>query len=84
MPNNASAKCNYVTGSLWEYLRVVGPESQGGQIPEYTGLSHWPSGAPVSTSERWQKIRQRHPQAWEHLGERAASLRAPSTSLGAR
>jgi len=22
----------------WECLRVVGPESQGGQIPEYTGL----------------------------------------------
>jgi len=56
----ASAKCNYVTGSLWECLRVVGPEFQGGQIPELTGPMQWPSGAPGSTSERRR-------QAWEHL-----------------
>jgi len=32
-----SAKCIFVTRSLWECLGVVGPESQGGQIPELTG-----------------------------------------------
>jgi len=32
-----SAKCISVTRSLWECLRVVGLESQGGQIPGLTG-----------------------------------------------
>ena len=50
--DGTSAKCNYVTGSLWECLRVVEPESQGGQIPEFTGPTQWPSGAPGSTWER--------------------------------
>jgi hypothetical protein len=52
-PIRTSAKCNSVTGSLWECLRVVGPESQGGQIPEFTGPTQWPSGAPGSTWGRW-------------------------------
>jgi hypothetical protein len=49
-----------VSGSLWECLRVVGPESQSGQIPELPGPMQWPSGAPGST---WQLRR----LAWEHL-----------------
>ena len=44
-----SADCILVTGSLWVCLRVVRPESQGGQIPEYTRLMQWPSGSPGST-----------------------------------
>jgi len=36
---------------LWEYLEVVRLQSQGAQIPEYTGLIKWPSGAPRCTSE---------------------------------
>jgi len=64
---SASAKCNYVTGSLWECLRVVGPESQGGQIPELTGPTQWPSGAPGSTWERRRQDWERRRQAWEHL-----------------
>ena len=47
-----SAKCILVTGSLWECLRAVGPESQGSQIPEFAGPMEWPSGAPGSTWER--------------------------------
>jgi len=35
-----------VFGSLRECLGVVGPESQGGQIPELTGPMQWPLGAP--------------------------------------
>ena len=41
----------FVSGSLWEYLGVVGPESKGGQIPELTGPMQWPSGAPGSRCE---------------------------------
>jgi len=62
---NTSAKCNYVTGSLWECLRVVEPESQGGQIPEFNGPTQWPSGAPGSTWERWWQQWERRWQAWE-------------------
>jgi hypothetical protein len=62
-----SAKCIYVTGSLWECLRVVGPESQGGQIPELTGPSQWRSGAPASTRECRQQAGGWWRQPWEHL-----------------
>jgi len=50
-----SARWIFVSGSLWECLEVVGPEYQGGQIPECTGLMQWPSGAPGSTGDepRW-------------------------------
>jgi hypothetical protein len=80
---STSAKCNYVTGSLWECLRVVGPESQGGQIPELTGPTQWPSGAPGSTWEHRRQDWECRRQAWEHLGARTTSLGAPATSLGA-
>jgi len=75
-PHTLSAKCNYVTGNLWECLRVVGPESQCGQIPEFTGPMQWPLGGPGSAWERRQHDWEHRPQAWEHLG-------APTTSLGA-
>jgi len=59
-----SAKCNYVTGSLWECLGVVGPASQGGQIPEITGPTQWPSGAPRSTGECRRHDWEHQQQAW--------------------
>jgi len=52
----ASAECICVSGSLWECLEVVGPESKGGQIPECTGPTQWPSGARGSTSEQFECI----------------------------
>jgi len=55
-PLLSSATCILVTGSLWEYLRVVRPESQGGRIPEFTGLMKWPSGAPGSTWEHVESL----------------------------
>jgi len=61
----ASAKCNYVTGSLWEWVRVVGPESQAGQIPEITRPMQWPSGAPENTSEHRRQDLECRRQAWE-------------------
>jgi len=78
----SSAKCILVTGSLWEYLRVVGPECQGGQIPEYTGLTPWPSGTPRSTWERRRQLWECRPQAWEHMGTPATSLGAPMSKHG--
>jgi hypothetical protein len=78
-----SAKCNFVTGSLWECLRVVGPESQGGQIPELTEPTQWPSGAAGSTWECRRHDWECRRQAWEYLGARTTSLGAPATSLGA-
>jgi len=77
----ASAECILVTGSRWECLRVVGPESQGGKIPEFTGLIQWPSGAPGRTSEcQWQAW-ERQWQDWEHLGALVTTLKALATSL---
>jgi len=69
--------------SHWECLRVVGPESQGGQILEFTGPMQWPSGAPGSTWECQRQAWKRQPQAWEHLGAPVTCLGAPTTSLGA-
>jgi len=80
----SSAKCILVTGSLWECLRVVRPESQGGQIQEFTGPMQWPSGAPGRTWKRWPWLWKSRLQAWEHLGVPATSLGAPMTSLWAR
>ena len=40
----------------WECLRVVRPESQGGQIAEYTGLMEWPSGAPGSACKHVESL----------------------------
>jgi len=87
---STSANGISVTGSLWECLWVVGQESQGGQIPEFTGPMQWPSGAPGSACERRQQARVRRRQAGEHLGAPATSLGAltkclgaPTTSLGA-
>ena len=60
----------------WECLRIVGTESQGGQIPEVTGPIQWPSGGPGSTWER-------RAEAWDHLGALATSLRALTTRQGA-
>jgi hypothetical protein len=50
--NHTLAKYNLVTGSLWECLHFIGPNSQGGQIPELTGLMQWPSGAPGSAGNK--------------------------------
>jgi hypothetical protein len=54
---------------------VVGPESQGGQIPELTGQMQWPSGVPeaLTTNLRGQRRSsdnqgsswERRRQAWE-------------------
>jgi hypothetical protein len=79
----SSAKCILVTGSLWERLRVVGPEFQGGQIQEFTGPFQWPSDAHGITWERRSQDWERRPQAWKHMEAPVASLRAPTTSLGA-
>jgi hypothetical protein len=62
-----SAKSIFVTGSLWECLGVVGPQSQGGQIPEFTGPMQWPSAAPGSTWKHWRQDWERRWQALEHL-----------------
>jgi len=80
---DTSAKYNYVTGSLWECQWVVGPEFQGGQIPELTGRTQWRSGAPGSTSEREEQNWECQRQAWEQLGAQTTSTGAPVTSLGA-
>jgi len=79
-----SAKCILVTGSLWECLSIVGPESQGGQIPQFAGLMQWPSGAPGSSWECRQQAWERRRQPWEHLGVPATRLGAPTKSLGAQ
>ena len=64
-------------------LRVVRPESEGGQIPECTGPMRWPSGAPgsmwVGRRQAWECRR----KAWEHLPVPATSLGVPTTWLGA-
>jgi hypothetical protein len=64
--NSTSAKCNYVTGSVWECLRVVGPESQCGQIPELTGPMQWPADTPGSTRDKpgvmWKESTPRYTQ----------------------
>jgi len=70
-----SAKCIFITGSLWDSLRVVGPESQGGHIPEFTAPMRWPSGTPWSTWEHTKQAWEHRLQAWEELG-------APPTCLG--
>jgi hypothetical protein len=74
--DSSSAKCNYVTGSLSECLRAVGPEFQDRQLPEFTELMQWPSCAPGSTWERRQ-------HTWVHLGAQTTSLGQLATSLGA-
>ena len=40
----------------WKCLRVVGPESQGGQIAEFTGPMYWSSGAPGSTRDHIESL----------------------------
>jgi hypothetical protein len=50
---SVSAKCIFISGSSWEYLGVVGPESQGGEIPELTGPMRWLYGSPGSNWLRW-------------------------------
>ena len=62
-----SAKCNYITRSFWECLRIVRPESQRGQMAELTGPTQWPSGAPRSTWEHGRQAWECWRQAWEHL-----------------
>jgi len=79
---NPLAKCILVTGSPWACLRVVEPESQSGQSPEFTGLMQWPAGAPGNTWEHWRPFWEHRPHAWKHLGALAKSLRASTTSLG--
>jgi len=74
--DDTTAKCNYFTGSLWECLTVVRPESQGGQIPGFTGPRQWPAGAPGRTWERWR-------QACDHMGAPTTTLGMPATTLGA-
>jgi len=83
MLDSTLAKCMLVTGSLWECLRVVGPESPGGQIPAFSGPMQWPSGAPGSTWEcqRQAWVPRRH--TWEHLRVPTTSLDAPTNCLGA-
>jgi len=70
-----SAKCIFVSGSLGESLGVVRQESQGSQLPEFTGPMHWPSGSPGSNSEKsgWTK------EVWWQPGEGQGVL---ETSLG--
>jgi len=79
---HTSAKCNYVSGSLWECLRVAGLESHGGQIPELPGLIQWPSGVPQSTSERQRQTRECRPQLSEHLGALATKPGSTSNHSG--
>jgi len=64
-----SAKCISVTGSLWECLRVVGPECQGGQIPELTG--------PDAVAVRWTCAHLGAPVT--RLGALMTSLWAPGS-----
>jgi len=54
----------------WEHLRVVGPESQDGQIPELTGWMQWSSGEPGSG---WEYRR----QPWEHQPQRRSTNHNP-------
>jgi len=80
----ASAKCIIVTGSIWECQCIVGPESQGGQIPEFTAPMQCPLGVHGSTSQRCAQAWERRRQAYKHLRALMTSLGAPETSLGAR
>ena len=48
----ALAKCTYISGSLWEHLRVVKPECQGTQIPELSGPMQWPWVVPGSAGNK--------------------------------
>jgi len=68
--------------SLWDYFRVVRPESQGGQIPELTALIQWTSGEPGSTLELQQEAWEHLQHAREHLGVLTTSRGPPATSLG--
>jgi hypothetical protein len=68
-----SAKCVFVTGSLWECLGVVGPESQSGQIPELTEPIQWPSGAPGIAWERRRQI-------YEDISGLVTTRRAPGSA----
>ena len=77
-----SAKCIFITGSLWECLGVVGPESQGGQIPEFTIPMQWPSGAPGSTWECWQQDWECKQQAWKHRQQAWEHLESQYSILG--
>jgi len=74
-------ECLGVSGSVWECLRVVGPESQGGQIPELTAPMLWPSGARESTWERGQRDVERRRQAWERWQQACEHLESLSSSL---
>jgi hypothetical protein len=74
--SRTSPKCNYVTGSLSECLRVVRLDSQRGPIPKLTRPMQWYSGAPGSTCQRRR-------QPWEHLCAPMTCLGAPVTGLGA-
>jgi len=83
-----TANCILVSWSLLECLRVVGPESQGCQIPEFTGPMQWPSGAPGSTWERRRQAWERQQHTWErwqareHVESLYSSLWKTSSSLG--
>jgi len=64
----SSAKFNYVTGSLWECLRVAAQESQDVQIPELPGLMQWPSCTPGSAggnSMRTRRSSNNQGSSWE-------------------
>ena len=76
-----SAKCNYVTGSLWECLRVVGPESQGGQIQALTRPTQRPSGAAGSAGYNCARTRRLSDNQGSIRDCRQQSLGAPQISV---
>jgi hypothetical protein len=70
----ASVKCILVTGSLGECLRVVRPESQGGQMLECTGPMRWPSGASERTWVHRRQAWEPRRQVWAHVESQYSSL----------
>jgi len=71
----AIPKCTQYTTKmklcLWECLRVVRPEPQGGKITQLTQLMWWPSGAPASAGETSLRTRRsgeslRSTGEWKH------------------
>jgi hypothetical protein len=69
-----SANCDYVSGSLWECLRVVGTQFHGGQIPELNRPILSAPGAPGTIVESQQ-------HAWEHAWQDLEQLGVQRTSL---
>jgi len=63
--SSPSAKCIVVTRCLWEYLKVVGHECQGGQISEFTRPMQWPSAPYGRIWVHQRQAGERRRQAWE-------------------